>query len=58
MYVDPSICLQAGMQGRVAIIYIPVVAYALIFLYVQKGVGLVACLFQAHDGLVDLCMLL
>jgi len=38
--VDPSICLQAGMQGRVAIICIPVVAYAPIFLYIQKRVGL------------------
>lgn len=33
--VDPSICLQAGMQGLVAIICIPGVAYAPIFL-VQK----------------------
>jgi len=38
--VDPSICLQAGMQGRCAIICIPVIAYAPIFLYVQKGVRL------------------
>lgn len=49
--VDPSICLQAGMQGRVAIIYIPVVAYALILLYVQKGVGLQKMFWKQYHGL-------
>jgi hypothetical protein len=37
--VDPSICLQAGIQGRVAIICIPVVAYAPIQARLIGGAG-------------------